>query len=163
MLPFMAPRSRFMLSRCCHGAAERDGQLFREDRELSAEAGARVVRATRKRPPTHTTVDDSGRLVDIDDSVRIGTRRIRNLIEYPRSMTVERLRSADPCKLDRAANVRPHSSASRQPSGPPACRGWIWDRSQRRWPQQSWGEGLASPPINCVRIFSSSKMDRLRT
>jgi hypothetical protein len=50
-----------------------------DDRELSAEAGARVVRAARKRPATHIRTDHSGSHVDIDDSVRIGTRKIRNL------------------------------------------------------------------------------------
>jgi hypothetical protein len=49
-----------------------------DDRELSAEAGARLVRAARKRPRSHARTDHSGRHVDVDDS-RVNARHIRNL------------------------------------------------------------------------------------
>jgi hypothetical protein len=50
-----------------------------DDREQAAEPGRGVVTAAYDRPSTHCKADDSGRHVDIDDSCRIGARRIRNL------------------------------------------------------------------------------------
>lgn len=50
-----------------------------DDRELAGEPGKRIVAAANARPSAHGRTDHSGQHVDIDDSVRIGARKIRNL------------------------------------------------------------------------------------
>jgi len=46
-----------------------------DDRELTGEPDTQVIAAARDRPSTHWKTDQSGKNIDIHDSVRVGTRK----------------------------------------------------------------------------------------
>jgi hypothetical protein len=62
-----------------------------DDREFSAEPGRAVVKRSRRHKPAHCKTDHSGHHVDIDDSCRIGARKIRNLSSKQEKLLATRI------------------------------------------------------------------------